>query len=171
MPRTLAEICENVRDFVVLVSEAIANECREFRQGSFLIDITTETRPFGVATFEVPESLGKFCQRGGRFGPHSSSESLAPIFYKKLVFIAYFNAGVRAVDIRDPYHPKEIGYYIPAVTEKTDKRCVGDRCKIAIQTNNVDVDDRGYIYIVDRANTGLHILELTGPARAVAGLP
>jgi hypothetical protein len=29
-----------------------------------------------------------------------------------------------------------------------------DRCKIAIQTNNVETDDRGYIYIVDRANTG-----------------
>jgi hypothetical protein len=30
---------------------------------------------------------------------------------------------------------------------------------------------RGYIYIVDRANTGLHILELSGGARTVAGLP
>jgi hypothetical protein len=38
----------------------------------------------------------------------------------------------------------------------------------AIQTNNVEVDERGYIYIVDRANTGMHILELTGPARNVA---
>ena len=33
---------------------------------------------------------------------------------------------------------------------------------VAIQTNNVDVDDRGNIYIVDRANTGMHILEYTG---------
>ena len=33
------------------------------------------------------------------------------------------------------------------------------------------IDKSGYVYIVDRANTGLHILELTGPARAVAGLP
>ena len=41
----------------------------------------------------------------------------------------------------------------------------------AIQTNNVEVDDRGYIYIVDRANTGMHILELTGDARKAAGLP
>ena len=61
------------------------------------------------------------------------------------------------------------------VTAKTDKRCVGrgadERCKIAVQTNNVEVDDRGYIYIVDRANTGLHILELSGAARRVANFP
>jgi hypothetical protein len=39
---------------------------------------------------------------------------------------------------------------------------------VAIQSNNVDVDDRGYVYVADRANTGLHILELTGAARKVA---
>lgn len=98
---------------------------------------------------------------------------MTPIYYKRIVFITYFNAGVRAVDIRDPYHPKEIAYYIPAITKNTDKRCVpnpggGESCKVAIQTNNVEVDDRGFIYIVDRANTGMHILELTGPARKLA---
>ena len=116
----------HMRDFVVLVSEAIANECREFRHGSFMIDITTETRPFGVATFRGAGVLGKFCQRGGRFGPHSSSESFAPIFYKKLVFIAYFNAGVRAVDIRNPYAPREAAFYIPATTE-ADRRALRHR--------------------------------------------
>ena len=44
------------------------------------------------------------------------------------------------------------------------------KCKTAIQTNNAETDDRGYIYIVDRANTGMHVLELTGEARAIAGL-
>ena len=45
------------------------------------------------------------------------------------------------------------------------------QCKIAIQSNNVETDDRGYIYVVDRANTGVHILEVTGEARSIAGLP
>jgi hypothetical protein len=160
------------RDFVLLVSEAIANECKEFRHASFLVDITTETRPFSVATFQVPESRGGFCRRGGRFGPHSSSESFAPIFYRKLVFIAYFNAGVRAVDVRDPYAPREVGFYIPATTERTGERCVtnGTRsCKVAIQTNNVEVDERGFVYLADRANTGLHIVRLAGEAAKIIG--
>ena len=79
---------------------------------------------------------------------------------------------MRAVDIRDPFSPKEIAHFIPAITDKTDKRCIKvdgqDRCKVAIQTNNVETDDRGYVYIVDRANTGMHILELTGEPKQLA---
>jgi hypothetical protein len=164
-----------VRDVVVLVSESLRNECREVRQLTFLVDVTDPSRPFSVSTFDVPETPGDFCRRGGRFGPHSSNESFTPIYYGRLVFIAYFNGGVRAVDIRDPFHPREEGFYIPAVSPRTDKRCVSaagsERCKVAIQTNNVEVDDRGYVYIVDRADTGLHILELTGSARAIANFP
>jgi hypothetical protein len=94
------------------------------------------------------------------------------VYYNRVVFVAHFNAGVRALDVRDPYRIKEIGYYIPAVTASTDQRCTGQganqKCKTAIQTNNVEVDDRGYVYIVDRANTGMHILQLTGDARKLA---
>ncbi len=161
-----------IRNFVVITDEQIANECQEARQMVWFVDVTIERHPVAVATYGVPESSGDFCSRGGRFGTHSSNENMTPIYYKRIMFFSHFNAGVRAVDIRDPYHPKEIASYIPAITAKTDKRCVkidgADRCKTAIQTNNVDVDDRGYIYIVDRANTGMHILQLTGAARKVA---
>ncbi len=162
------------RDIVMIVDEQILNECQEPRQLAWFVDVTIETHPMVISNFQVPEASGDFCSRGGRFGTHSSNESMAPVFYRKLAFLSYFNAGVRAVDVRDPYHPKEVGYFIPAITSATDKRCVKvdgqDRCKVAIQTNNVETDDRGYIYIVDRANTGMHILELTGEARAIAGL-
>ena len=166
------------RDMIAVVSETTANECLEARQLVRMMEITTETKPLGASTWTVPEASGNFCQRGGRFGAHSSQESFNPIYYKRVLFVAFFNAGVRALDIRDPFNLKEIAYYIPPITAKTDQRCVGggrqggeQRCKTAIQTNNVEVDDRGYVYIVDRANTGMHILELTGAARKVANFP
>jgi hypothetical protein len=160
------------RDVIVITNESTANECLEARQMVWIADITNEATPFGMSNWTVPEKSGGFCSKGGRFGTHSSQENFTPIYYKRVMFFAHFNAGVRAVDIRDPLAPKEIAHFIPPITEQTDKRCVGkgpeERCKTAIQTNNVEVDDRGYIYIVDRANTGLHILELTGDARKVA---
>ena len=159
----------------MIVDEQIRNECHEPRQMVWFVDVTIENAPMVVSNFQVPEASGHFCDRGGRFGAHSSNESMAPVFYKKVAFVTYFNAGVRAVDIRNPYQPKEIGYFIPSITEATDKRCIKvdgkDRCKIAIQSNNLETDDRGYVYVVDRANTGMHILELTGEARKVAGQP
>ena len=164
-----------VRDFVMIVNEQILNECLEPRQMVFFMDITIEQRPMVVSNFNVPEASGNFCGRGGRFGAHAANESTAPVFHKKLAFFTWFNGGVRAVDIRNPYQPKEVGHFIPSITEATDKRCIKvdgqDRCKTAIQSNNVETDERGYIYVVDRANTGLHILELTGEARSIAGLP
>jgi hypothetical protein len=165
-----------VRDFVMIVNESLRNECRdEARQMVWFADITVESQPMVVSSWTVPEASGNFCSRGGRFGAHSSNESFAPVFHRKLAFIAFFNAGVRALDIRNPYQPREVGFFIPPITDRTAERCVQvdgqNRCKRAIQTNNVESDARGYVYIVDRANTGVHILEVTGEARDIAGLP
>jgi hypothetical protein len=175
VPEFAHDLAGAERDMVMIVDESLVNECQgaETRQMVWFVDATIESRPMVVSNFNVRE-VGDFCSRGGRFGAHSANESMAPVFYQKLAFATWFNAGVRAIDIRDPYSPREAGYYIPPITEATNKRCVKvdgqDRCKTAIQSNNVETDDRGYIYVVDRANTGMHILELTGEARAIAGL-
>src|SRR6202167_5783522 len=130
------------RDFLVIVGETTDNECRAPEEMMHIFDITTESKIFGVSTYYVPEASGNFCSRGGRFGTHSTNESMSPVFYKRIIFVAYFNAGVRAVDVRDPYNPREVAYYIPAISDATDKRCVGQgpdaKCKTAIQTNHVE---------------------------------
>ncbi len=165
-----------VRDIVVVTSEATANFCSEVRHLTFFVDVTNEGRPQGISTFQVPAEPNGFCDIGGRFGPHATNEEFGPPFYQKLIFVSYFNAGVRAVDVRDPYNPVEAAFYIPAVTSNTDLRCGPYQgnpnvCRQVVQTNNVATDDRGNVYIVDRANTGLHILQLTGDAASIAGLP
>jgi hypothetical protein len=163
-----------VRDLLLLVSEAGAFRCQENRDVLFILDITDEARPFPISTFQVPEEPGDFCRRGGRFGPHSFQDAFHPAFDKTLVLLAYFNAGIRAVDIRDPFEPREVAHYIPEITASTTESCIEidgvEHCDRVIQTNNVNIDDRGYIYAVDRASTGLHIIELTGKAREIVGL-
>ncbi len=164
------------RDIVMVVSETFREECGEPRQMVWFVDTTIEAKPMVVSHWTVPEASGNFCTRGGRFGAHSANESFDPLFYGKLTFVTFFNAGVRALDIRNPFAPKEVGYFIPPITKATVARCgmIGgqQRCSnTVIQSNNAEVDDRGYIYIADRSNTGLHIVELTGEPRAIAGLP
>jgi hypothetical protein len=175
---TIADYADNrdarTRDLLLVASEAGAFRCQEPRDVLFIVDITEERHPLPIATFQVPEEPGDFCHRGGRFGPHSFADAYHPAFDQKLVVVAYFNAGVRVVDIRNPFEPKEVARFIPEVTANTIESCIeidgARRCDRAIQTNNVNLDDRGYIYAVDRAATGLHVLELTGAARAIAGL-
>ncbi|MBI5967254.1 MAG: hypothetical protein HY882_05300, partial [Deltaproteobacteria bacterium] len=147
-----------VRDFLVICEEAhdAQFKCQEIRTQLYIVDATTETNPLPIATFKVPDR--DFCQRGGRFGPHQFAETKdGEIIGGSLLYIAYFSAGLRIVDISDPFKPKEVGYYIPETTDKTKPRL-----KKVIQTNDVDIDSRGLIYVTDRAGTGLHILEYTG---------
>jgi len=44
------------RDILAVVDESLVNECAEARQMLWIADITTESRPFGVASFTVPEA-------------------------------------------------------------------------------------------------------------------
>lgn len=159
------------RNFMVIVNEENVTVCGEPRQMVEFVDVTDEARPLGVATYDVANSAA-FCKRGGRFGAHASNENMTDVYFGKLMFFSWFNAGVRMVDVRDPYQPREVGYYIPARTKNTDKRCADEvkltDCVPVIQINNMEVDDRGYVYAVDRANSGLFVLEVTGEARKIA---
>jgi hypothetical protein len=164
------------RDIVFVTSEATANYCAgQVRHLSTTVDVNEGGKPQSIATYQVSAASGRFCDRGGRFGPHATNEEFGGPFYQKLVFTSQFNAGVRVTDVRDPYNLKEAAFFIPAVTTATDLRCGPFKgnpnvCVQAIQTNNVATDDRGNIFIVDRADTGMHILRLTGQAAKIVGL-
>jgi hypothetical protein len=69
-----------------------------------------------------------------------------------LVFATWFSAGLRIIDIADPQAPKEVGSFLPAPSAPFK----------APQSNDVEVDERGLIYLLDR-ESGLDILEFDGP--------
>jgi len=68
-----------------------------------------------------------------------------------LVHAVWFGGGLRIIDVADPMAPREVGYFIPEPVG-------GNK---APQSNDVMLDARGLIYVVDR-HVGFDVLEYTG---------
>ena len=81
---------------------------------------------------------------GVRFGGHQFREKLD----STLIYATWFAGGLRVLDVADPYLPKEVAHYMVPGADGS-----------APQSNDVDVDDAGLIYLLDR-NHGPEILEM-----------
>jgi hypothetical protein len=168
------------------VTDELGEECGKAEKSkSYMFDITYEDHPMPVSTYFLP--VGDHCKPGaGNFGPHQHAETVngeLNRFDDKLAWVAYMNAGVRVVDISDPYHLKDVGHYVPKTNVHTqDAR--------PIQLTDVDIDNRGLAYASDRSaavclnqtdgaelkadggasciGTGLFVFEYTGKKPAAA---
>lgn len=149
----------DVRDLIVFVNEAnnARTDTREIRTMIYMLDVTAWEHPMTIDTWRLPDD--PYAARGGRFGPHQFAETRDGSLYSPaenggLLFAAWFSAGLRVLDISDPFRVREVGHFVPEVTERTFPT-FGSR---VIQTNDVDVDRRGLLYLTDRAGTGLHVV-------------
>ena len=106
------------REFVMIVNETFREECGEARQMVWFVDTTIEKRPMVVSNWTVPEASGNFCTGVGASARIPPTRTWAAPYYQKLTFITFFNAGVRVLDVRNPYQPKEVGYFIPPITAR-----------------------------------------------------
>jgi hypothetical protein len=172
------------RDIVVLSSESTSNACNEAPHWAFVVDVTVENSfndsdgppeldalpnpwqgPMVLSSMAVDPRAGEkyprgnYCTRGARYGVHSSEENFNNPYYGRLTFLAYFTGGVRVWDIREPQSPVEVAFYVPENNANT--------LPAGYMTNNLEVDNRGYILAVDRNRSGLDILDLKGAARKI----
>jgi hypothetical protein len=139
------------RPYLVVTDEARGKQNYWDSQFMWIVDIRNEANPTPVSTW-FPERE-KYFNRGGRFGAHNIVENITDQGpWANIVFITYFNAGLRAVDVSDPLRPKEVGCFVPGVAD-------GEK---PVQSNDVGVDDRGLLYVIDRWGKGMHIVEYTG---------
>lgn len=135
------------KDLLVVTDEAVKDKCDEVQKHVRIVDISDETRPEVVSRFPVPE--GDFCDRGGRFGPHNVHEHKpGTLVDPERIYLTYFNAGIRVVDISDPKNPVERGYCVPEAPAGQP----------AIQLNDLTVTRDGLIYVTDRYHGGLYVM-------------
>jgi hypothetical protein len=113
----------------------------------WVLDVTDYADIQAIAAFDVSERASPWVgQPGARFGAHQYREKLDGT----LVYLTWFAGGLRVVDVADPKLPVEVAHYIPDAGPNGEPP----------QSNDVDVDERGRIYLLDRV-TGFDILEMT----------
>jgi hypothetical protein len=139
------------RDILVVTDEQLAPDCRGLFAQVRVVDISDEQHPRVVGEF--PRPLGDFCSRGGRFGPHNVHEMRpGSLVDANTIYLTYFNAGLRVVDISDARLPREVAYFVPPAPPG----------RSSIQFNDVLVGADGLAYVTDRYTGGLYIIERTG---------
>jgi hypothetical protein len=140
---------------LVVSDESTADGGTDWPKLVWIVDMRDETNLVPIGTCPLPP-VAEFAGRGGRYGAHNLHENRpAPGAWvsEKVIVGTFFNGGVRAFDLSDPFHPQEVAWYVP---ERPRRQRQG-----AIQLNDVFVDDRQVVYTVDRFTGGLYVLELT----------
>ncbi|HSP74307.1 MAG TPA: hypothetical protein VLN26_18195 [Gaiellaceae bacterium] len=136
------------RKLVVVTDEALANRCEEELKLVRVLDVADPVAPRVVGACPVPE--GDFCERGLRFGPHNLHENREGSYRsERIVFVTYFNAGVRVFDLADPAAPVEIAHWVPETPDGQEDA----------QSNDLWVDPDGTVFVTDRIGGGLYVLE------------
>lgn len=139
------------RHLVVCTQEALRKhrEGRDREKYLWIVDAREERNPIPVATFRVdaePDAQPEF-----RFGPHNIHENRPGSLQREdRIYLTYFAGGLRVVDIKDPLRPYEIASYVPEIPGGVP------------QSNDVYVGADGLIYLVDRFDGSLEILEHDG---------
>jgi len=138
------------RKLLAVTDEAIEPNCEGAPKNVHLLDISDERHPREISRFPVPQ--GGYCSRGLRFGPHNVHENRPGTFQSdRIVFVTYFNAGLRVFDTSDPARVVEIACYVPEAPPGQP----------VIQFNDVLVDHDETIFVTDRVRGGLYILKGT----------
>ena len=135
------------RDLVAVTDEAVTDGCDDDPHMVRVVDVSDESSPEVVAICPVPE--GDFCERGLRFGAHCLHEN-RPGSYRsaELIFVTYFNAGLRVYDLAEPTSPVEIAHWIPECPPGQQ----------AVQINDVWVGEDLVVYATDRVHGGVYAL-------------
>jgi hypothetical protein len=150
--------CHTVLPFFSKNLLIVSDECtrpkgEDWPKLVWLVDARREDKLVPIGTCPMPP-VKEYAKRGnGRFGAHNLHENRPGGWISEDIVVGtFFNGGLRAFDVRDPFQPKEVAYFVPEAPKKSPAK--------SIQINDVHIDDRKIVYTVDRIVGGLYILEM-----------
>ena len=132
------------RRIMVVADEDVAKRFPAPPSAITVFDIGDETAPEAIASFQVEELAGDGTPRPAMTGCHQPADR----WHGAVVPFAWFAHGLRLIDFSDPLAPREAGRYVPEPPAGPERVC----------SNDVTMDDRGLLYLVDRRR-GVDIIE------------
>lgn len=101
------------REYVIAMDETFDREGCPWGWAR-IIDVTEEAHPLQISTIRLDVSKRRNCDVTTRDGAMYSSHYLGvdDVADTSMVFFTWYSSGLRVFDVRDPYDPTEIGYYI-----------------------------------------------------------
>jgi len=142
------------KGLMIVADECTKDNGEDWPKLAWVFDIRNEKNPVPISTLPLPP-VEVFGKRGGRFGAHNLYENYpgdCSWRSENIILGTFFNGGLRAYDLSNPYQPREVGYFVPGAPALSPKG--------AIQINDVYVDDRRIVYAGDRFTGGLYVLEM-----------
>ena len=147
--------------YLIVNSEALVERPAPEWNYAFVIDVSEPEQPVVVESLPGPVAAPghpPYHARGGRFGPHNQHHPQGhPDLWSSsdVVFMSWFNAGLRVFDVSDAGTPHETAHYVPV--DPVERRGPLPE-RLVTQFEDVLVDARGVIYCSDK-NHGIFILE------------
>ena len=144
------------RGLLAITDESVQDHAADYPKLLWFADASYEQAPLIISSAPMPP-VEEYAARGGRFGAHNLHEN-EPFAWswqsEEVVFGSFFNAGVRAYDLKNPFQPREVAVFVPGTPPGS---AAG-----AIQINDVYVTADGIVYAADRSGGGLYVLQYEG---------
>ncbi len=118
-----------------------------------IVSVESETTPVMVGAFAIPDNQMDECLTQANTEPNGEprrrvpQQNHNPTVFRNLVFTSWYGHGLRAIDISNPYNPREVGHALTLPHGVT---------------RSYPVFKDGLIYWTD-SDTGLHVARYTGP--------
>jgi hypothetical protein len=132
------------RRYLLVADEDVVRAEEDVPAFLWMVDITDERHPVTVGSFQVAGL------EGGRHPVMTACHQPCEKVTGTEIPVAWFAQGMRIIDVKDPHCLREVAHFVPDPPAGSERP----------GSNDVTVDDRGLIYLIDRRR-GLTILERT----------
>jgi hypothetical protein len=145
------------RGLAIVDDEASNDISVEPMKHTWVFDVRAKENPVSIATMPIPADQD-YVAKGGAFGPHNLWENRPDGFVSDtMVFATYQSAGLRVFDIKNPFRPEEVAYFVPPpptawMDPRTDLKKVLHSVDVFVQPN-------GLMALTDY-NAGLYVLSM-----------